>query len=142
MIEAAQRERTENQLRAKGATLRRKHQLRKATGETGELHAHRKRRPRPPTYPPLLTERNTRDFVSDARAVWSFAVLGEDARNSSAVPTAPATPAVMNAAVEMSAARWPAEGSAWCFLLNAINPLTEPTARPAAPTPNAIYIGV
>lgn len=53
VIEAAQRERTENQLRAKRMTLRRTDQLRKALGETGELHAQHGRRPRPPTYPSL-----------------------------------------------------------------------------------------
>jgi hypothetical protein len=67
VIATAQRERTENKLRAKGVTLRRKDQLRKALGVTGGVHATKKKRPRPPTYPrlqPFAASKN-RDPLDD-----------------------------------------------------------------------------
>jgi hypothetical protein len=53
LIEAAQRERDEERLKTKRLTLREEERLRRAMGDTTEVHARRKRVRKPPTYPPM-----------------------------------------------------------------------------------------
>jgi hypothetical protein len=81
VIQAAQRERDEHRLETTRMTLRDKDLLRKAMGDTTEVHAHRKRPRRVPSYPPMPLPASATDPDPLARVLaWAKAQAPEAQR--------------------------------------------------------------